>query len=480
MKDFQLIKILKTFSGDEMKSFGKFVNSPFFNTSKSTAQLFSALNDFYPNFSSEKLNRQDLFSRVYRNRKYNAVLFNKLASNLIKLSLEFIRITNDPLKQYSLLRGLRKKRLDNLFRSNFNKTEKELERENLNEGDTIYQILINMENGNFNLDSDNYLGFEISNIRNLELNILYFFERVAGTYIEKTNIAVTQGSNNRSVIKYLDNNIDYEGLYEQISASDLFYKKRILHYISMILLHKTRNEKFYHHIKASLFNTILWDVDVINLAYIYLLDFITYKVKDGDDSYLLERHSVYKKIEQDCFATGNVKIIFTFFRNFILSGINTGDLSWSKYVLNRYIKEIEGKGNSGIKYYFDALILFHDGKYEDALNAIKKIDLKNLAMDKFGLFFDIRFLKFKIFFELHSIEDSLAMIDAFEHYLKNDDKLNNAVKSAYKNFIRYYKKLVTCLIKEDYSRLENIKDALQKEKTTEKKWLLRKIEEMKG
>ena len=480
MKDFQLIKILKTFSKDEMKSFRKFVNSPFFNTSKSTVQLFSALNDFYPNFSSEKMNRQGLFSRVYGNRKYSAVLFNKLASNLIKLSLEFIRITNNPLKQYSLLRGLRKKRLDNLFRSYLNKTEKELERENLNEGDTVYQILINTEKANFNLDSDNYQGFEISNIRNLELNILYFFERVAGIYIEKTNIAVTQGPNNRSIIKYLDNSIDYEVLYEQISASDLFYKKRILHYLSMILLHKTRNEKFYRQIKASLFDTVLWDVDVINLAYIYLLDFITYKVRTGDDSFLLERHSVYKKIEQDCFVTGKVKIIFTFFRNFILSGINTGDFSWSKYVLNRYIKEIEGKGNSGIKYYFDALILFNDGKYESALNAIKKMDLKNLAMDKFGLSFDIRFLKFKIFFELRSIEDSLAMIDAFEHYLKNDDKLNNTVKPAYKNFIKFYKKLVTCMIKEEYSGLENIKHDLQKEKTTEKKWLLRKIDEMKG
>ena len=173
-----------------------------------------------------------------------------------------------------------------------------------------------------------------------------------------------------------------------------------------------------------------------------------------------------------------MKIIFTFFRNFILSGINTGDLSWSKYVLNRYIREIEGKGNKGIKYYFDALILFNDGKYEEALNSIKKIDLKNLAMDKFGLSFDIRFLKFKIFFELRLIEDSIAMIDAFEHYLKNDEKLNKDLKPSYVSFIKIYKKLISCMIKEEYSGLEKIKEGLQKEKTAEKKWLLKKLSEL--
>ena len=111
MKDFRLIKILRTFSKVEMKSFGKFVNSPFFNTSKATMQLLQALKKYYPAFSGVGLTREKLFAEVYGERKYSSVLLNKLASNLIKLSLEFITISNNPLKQYSLLRGLRKKSL---------------------------------------------------------------------------------------------------------------------------------------------------------------------------------------------------------------------------------------------------------------------------------------------------------------------------------------------------------------------------------
>lgn len=478
MKNSQIIKILRTFSRAEIKSFEKFVNSPYYNTSSATAGLFDALRSFYPEFSGEHLTRQRLFKDVYGNRNYSNVLFNKLSSNLIKLSLEFITLTNNTLPKYALLRGLRKKGLGSLFRSNFSRAEKELEHLNVNEGDAVYQMLINMENANYNLDIDNYYGFEISGMRHMELNTLYFFERVAANYLQKTNIATSGEIQMSKIITKLNDNIDYEGLYRQISGSNLYYKKRLLHFLSMVLLHKNRDEKFYREIKASLFDTPLWDVDIINLGFIYLLDYITYKIKTGDDSYLHERHEVYKKIEQDSFASGSVKIIFTFFRNFVLSGINAGDFKWAKYVLNKYIDEIEGKGNTGLKYYFEALIEFHEGNFQSALNSINKLDPKKMAVDKFGLFFDIRFLKFKIYFELNYIEESLTLIDSFEHFLKKDTKINKSVKPSYAGFLKYYKKLVQCRIKEDYSSTVLLAEKLQKDKANEKKWLLKKLNEM--
>ena len=480
MKNSQLIIILKTFSKPELRAFGRFVSSPYFNTSEATTKLFGELIKFYPDFSASGLTKELLFAEVYGKRKYSNLLFNKLVSNLIKLSLEYLTVSNNPLKQYSLLRGPRKKQLGSLFRHTFSKTEKELEHENLNEGDTVYQMLINMENANFNLDTDNYLGFEVSGMRHMELNTLYFLERAAANYIEKTNVAITDETAKNKIIKNLDSAINFEELYEQVSTSNLYHKKRLMHYLSMILLRKTRNETFYRQIKESVFDTALWNVDIINLAYIYLLDFITYKVKSGDDSYLHERHSVYKKIEHDSFASGNVKIIYTFFRNFILSGINTGDFRWSKYVLDKYIDVIEGKGNTGIKYYFEALISFHSEDFESALSSINKLDLKTISMDKFGLFIDIRFLKFKIYFELNYIEESLAMIDSFEHFLKKDTKINRSVKPSYAGFVKYYKKLIRCKIKEEYSDAALIPEKIQKEKVNEKKWLIKKAKEMAG
>lgn len=478
MKDFQVIKILQAFSPGEMKQFQKFVRSPFYNTSEATMLLFDSLRKFYPHFTGEGMTRKKLFASVYGERAFSNELFNKLASNLIKLSLEYITVTNNSLKHYLLLRGLRQKKLYGIFGNKYKKAMRSLERKNLNEGDTVYKKLLIMENCNLHLDMDNYSGWEAARLLDMEAITLYFLEYTAANHIQKTNVALNPGLDKNRIITALNENIDYEKLYSRIERSGLHYKKKMLHYLSMILLHNTRDEKYYHEIKSTFFDEPLEEIVVINPGYIYLLDFITYKIKSGESFYLKERHLIYKKIETDHFASGRMKIIFTFFRNFILSGINTGDYGWSKYILNKYIDEIESKGNYGIRFYFEALISFHENNFTGSLSCINKVDLKKLSMDKFGLLFDIRFLKFKLCYELKMTEESLAMIDALEHYLKHDVRISKLIKPAYKGFLKYYKKLIKCIIKEDYSEAANIAALIQKENVHEKKWLVKKAEEL--
>ena len=110
MKNSQIVKILRTFSKAEIKSFGIFVNSPYFNTSEATSELLGAIRRFFPEFSGADFTKQKLFAEVYGKRKYNNELFNKLISNLLKLSLEFIAVNNHTTKQHSLLRGLRREK----------------------------------------------------------------------------------------------------------------------------------------------------------------------------------------------------------------------------------------------------------------------------------------------------------------------------------------------------------------------------------
>lgn len=478
MKDSRLIKILKTFSKSEMRSFEKFVLSPFYNTSEATSKLFGLIKNFYPDFNSRDFTKEKLYEGIYGKRKFSNELINKLVSNLIGLSLNYIAVSNNSLKQYNLLRGLRKKRLDGLFKSNFKNISKELEKKNVNEGDIIYQMLINMENSNYNLDADNYTEYNVSNFRFLELSTLYFFERLASNFIEKTNVASGTGGDHRKIINIINANIDYANIHKEIITSGLFHKNRLAHLLKMILLHNTRDDRYYNDIKASLFDVPLENTEVISLGYIYLLDHITYKIKSGDSSFLYERHQVYKKIERDFFASGSMKIIFTFFRNFILSGINCGDFEWARYILDKYLNDIEDKGNTGIEYYFDALISFHAGDFEGALAYISKLDLKKMVMDKFSMFFDIRFLKFKIYYELEYIEEALAMIDSFEHFLKKGNKLNKYIIPPYTSFIKIYKMLIMCRIKEDFPDAGKIRKKILSGRPQENKWLLKKAEEL--
>ncbi len=94
MQNSSLTGILKNFSKDEIKSFGKFVSSPYFNTSEATVQLFEEMKKYYPSFAKKDFTRENLFHAVYGERDYNDELLRKLISNLIKLSEEFIFINS--------------------------------------------------------------------------------------------------------------------------------------------------------------------------------------------------------------------------------------------------------------------------------------------------------------------------------------------------------------------------------------------------
>ena len=94
MQNSSLTRVLKNFSKDEFKSFGKFVHSPYFNTSEATILLFEEMKKFYPLFAKKDFTRENLFHAVYGDKDYRDELLRKLISNLIKLSEEFIFINN--------------------------------------------------------------------------------------------------------------------------------------------------------------------------------------------------------------------------------------------------------------------------------------------------------------------------------------------------------------------------------------------------
>ena len=59
------LDIIKTFSEDEIKKFDLFLSSPYFNSKKSIVRLFKELRKFYPDFDSEDLTEEYLYSKVF-------------------------------------------------------------------------------------------------------------------------------------------------------------------------------------------------------------------------------------------------------------------------------------------------------------------------------------------------------------------------------------------------------------------------------
>src|SRR5690242_4917104 len=119
MKDTKLINLLKTLSPDEMKSFEKFIASPYFNSVKNHTNLFKELKKFYPAYEDKKFTHEYIYSRLFKGRPFNKQVMWNLVSGFEKLACEFL-IQNsltlaEPVKLSLIFSELEKRELDKLF-----------------------------------------------------------------------------------------------------------------------------------------------------------------------------------------------------------------------------------------------------------------------------------------------------------------------------------------------------------------------------
>lgn len=85
-----LIRLLQTFSEDELKRFEKFLESPYYNTIANVKKLFRELRKYAPGFSGESFSRENIWRGLFPGREFNYGILKNLLHELTILSQEFL------------------------------------------------------------------------------------------------------------------------------------------------------------------------------------------------------------------------------------------------------------------------------------------------------------------------------------------------------------------------------------------------------
>ena len=127
MKNTNLIQLLKCFSKEEVREFGKFVKSPFFNNRKDVSKYYDILKKYHPGFNDDIISNEKIFKELYPGIKYDANDIVRLNSYLFNLGKDFLVISgvrdDEYTYKYMLLTSLDAHRADNLFEKEFQKTD---------------------------------------------------------------------------------------------------------------------------------------------------------------------------------------------------------------------------------------------------------------------------------------------------------------------------------------------------------------------
>src|ERR1051325_7004466 len=94
MHNTQIIDLLKSFSPVELKNFGKFLSSPYFNQNTNLISLYSLLTPHYPEFNQPGISKEILFKNLFPKEKYDDKKMRYIGYDLLKLAEEYLGVIN--------------------------------------------------------------------------------------------------------------------------------------------------------------------------------------------------------------------------------------------------------------------------------------------------------------------------------------------------------------------------------------------------
>ncbi len=482
MKDIRLINILKTFSKEEMKLFGKFAASPYHNSGKNCMPLFKLLSKSHPAFETGGFTYETIHKKLYPGRKFNKQVTWNLTSAMEKMAKEFLKLEalkkNDFVQMDLALTEFGSRKLLN----NYSNTLREME--NLLDKSSIdfeyfskqYKFKIFKQTYYFSVDKVQLIGD--STIKTAEWAAIYFLRIIVGAlkdmqilqeyYNYKVDINVPL-----SIVKNLDLKriVDYvnrEG-FEFAFHIEIYY-----HSLMMLLepdetwhLDKYR-ELFEKHFKK--FNKIEQTSMIHDMV-----NYCMYNPDLGNDKFkriIFELNEF--KLKEGLAFYPDKQLSKTNYLQILNSALAVNETEWAENYIKEYAPKLLPDIRESMKYMANAFLCFHTKEYRKVLENVNKVEFVDIR-DKIHT----RALSAKSYYELNETETLLHYIDSSKHFIINNPSVSDIERIHIHNFFKYLTKLVFLKESGDTVEINILRNDIEKNKEiANKEWLLKKLSEL--
>lgn len=486
LKDSKLTQVLRSFTPEELKSFEKFLNSPFFNHGRDLAPFFKILKSHYPDFTNKKFTAEHIYSKLYPGKTNPGnikQMIKTLSTELINASKKFfeqVEFQKDLNHQnYYRCNQLRLRKLYKDFEKEY-KCSLEQQKNSDNGGirDFIEKYFLNSVFRDYSLDRDNFVNaFEATlqtdeNIVSAAMMICFMFE-------DMKNISTGYNLPLRyTLMNNVIESIDSERLLSEMKKNnDRFYPYVLIFYmIYKMNKHKERREYFYELKKLLIEYRDLFGQSENYVFWSILLSYcsangISKKEFIAIYDHILE-NNIYKKSAGEDFH-------IILFRNIINVMTIAGKFEWLENFIEKYSKELHIDHRENMYNFSYAHVNFAKGNFETALEYISKV-----SYDVFLFKIDVRVLLLKTYYELSYFEEAYSLIDSSLHFLKNSSAFSDFLKITYRAFVQHLREILKIKFSEkiDPHALTFLEKKIREESTYnagQTEWLLMKIAGMK-
>ncbi len=476
MENSKIFNTLLALNKWEKKSFEKFVQSPYFNSSEDIVRLLQYLYTLIET-DSPLPEKKELYKKIYQKQAYNDQKIRLNMSSLFKLLEKFLlmqQIDEDAfLQKLKLMSAYNHHNHHKNFHRTYEEATHLLEKQPL-------------RNANY---YENYYDIEV--------------ER----YIEKRNLSRTSDYNFQMLINNFDiyviaeklkqgcilisheqvNNVDYNyGIFdivlEHVEKNKLLDVPviAIYYYIFNTFKHAEKEENFEKLVALIKQNLHLFPKLEARDILIYANNYCIKMNNMGKEGYARKSFDINKiGIETGAFLEKGFLSRFTY-KNIVTVGIRLKEYKWTEKFIEDYKDLLEEKYQESSYSYNKAFLEYERKKYDIAITLLQKADYDDLLLN-----LSAKNILMKIYYELEYIEPLEYLLGSIVALLKRK-KLEQIYKNNYLNICKLTRRLISLktMTSSQRSYINKKKEVTAKiiKETNpcfEKKWLLEQLELIK-
>ncbi len=484
MKDIRLINILKTFSIEEMKLFGKFVASPYHNSGKSCMPLYKLLQKSFPDFKTGNYSYEAIHKKLYPGRKFNKQVAWNLTSAMEIMAKEFLKQTALRKNRFTAMELTLSEYSSRKLVNNYSQTMGEMDKL-LEAGGIDYEYFekkVRLENYKndycFLIDKLQLTGD--SRLKSCEYQIMLFLRNTVGglrdlkileeyhNFRYDVNIPFEFAKNLKleNIVNYANrNNFEYAYLIEIYyhSLMMLLEPHKAIHLDKFRELYEAHYKKLA---KGEQGNMMHW-----------LINYCLYNMELNENKYkkIVFELNQFRLSEGITFFPGELLSKVTYLQ-ILNSAIDINETEWALNFIKEYTPKLLPEIRESMRCMAYAFLYFHTKEYRKVIENLNKVEFIDIR-DKL----QTRVISAKSYYELGETEALLNIIDSSKHFIVNNPSVSEVVRRHLHNFFKYLQKLVLVKESRDNAEIHVLKNKIGNIKEISgKEWLLEKLTELEN
>ncbi len=493
MLDYAFLEILETLNLEELKSFRRFIASPYFNRSGKVIKLFDLIAKYHPNYDNPAITKEKLHNKISPKLAYNETTLRRLFFDLQNLAEKFMRQLQLEKRQAEsgifLLEELASRGTTKMYYKNSKGTKKILDStDNLDSDICLNRFRLDTDDFYFGainskINKKSFVDTEANRLISGITYLISFFMLEAIKHND-TLLAYSQSFNvkyNEKFINQFINLFDFQRLEIFMKANKMVGGHLIEVYLNTLKAFLYfDNEQYYHDFKRSLFNYKdgLSPADnhflFIRLESYCTLKNLAYVRNDG--YFERELFSIYKTVLEKKYyeSDGNKYMPVDLFRNILIQSVKLKEIDWLEEFISGYGSLLHPNRQKDVLNYSNALLNFERHAYKESL-----VYLSRIKLEEFTYHLDMRNLYLKIYYEQENYETAFAYARSFKKYLNKNNLVSPENKHKHENFIKFINKLINYHNSSTKTDLTSLQQKISKcKKLDHKDWLLGKVQSL--